>query len=81
MIMEAKRKVRKSRETKVLRLMRERGASQTAIDAYLKERDEVPPRTINEVCYRGEQLVDWNQYEVNEIYACVSVLEKDFWGR
>ena len=69
---------KKRHDTKVLRLMRERGANQEAIDAYLKDREEQPPRTINECCFQEDPLVDWDQYEVNEVWACITMRLRDF---
>ena len=71
-------KGRQTLKNKVLRLMRERGSSQAAIDAYLKDCEEKPPKTINECCYEDDPFVDWDKYEVNEVWACISIRQRDW---
>ena len=77
-------KFREGRMAKVVRLMREGGASQTAIDAYLKECNEKPPRTFSDGPGRrfSSKVSNVTQDEYgndNNVPASVAAYQGDYW--
>jgi len=73
-----KRRGKKNLKNKVLRLLKERGVSQEAIDAFEKECYAEPPRTINGTLGERDQFVNWDEYEVNEVWACITMRRSDW---